>query len=620
MNFKLITLARIFLIILLIGFLAFGGILLGFAYSNNFRKWSIEHIVNTGKLNLDINGKTLLEMGWQPKLTLNNISVKNTAGPKPGNVAQIDQLSFQISIPKLFHREIFFNDLSISKPELSLFKNKKGDVNWSFSDQKSDSSTPELPVIFESLDISSGKFRYHDEIRDMDFEGSINSFKGSGGRELPTIIESKGSYQHKALNLQVSAGSYSDLRSENKPYPVKLNVTFGQTKVAINGTVMHPLQTADPKLNLSIEGANMAELFPLTGIPLPPSAAYKIKGDLSRHEDTWRFEHFNGEIGHSDLEGKVLVDPKPEILYFEMDLLAKTLDLADLSGFIGGEPNNTDQSNTEDDSLIPDHQFDLKQIRAANGKARLRATNIINKETPITNFDGKLSLNNGVLKFEPVTFGTDDGKVTLWVSTDGSQDPADADIQINVIDLSLSKLIKKVKDTQKTLGKINGKLKVKGEGNSLKDILSNSNGKAYLVQSEGKISALIVDLIGLDIFHALGYVITGDTQIPILCAVVDVDIKDGIAHSKNILLDTKDSVVYGNGNLSFKDETFALSVTPYPRKFTPLSLRSTLNFSGTISKPQFSINPLSTLMLLPPIDIGENKNVDCQKMIRQAQD
>ena len=68
MNFKLITLTltRIFLVILLIGFFAIVSLPLGFAYSNNFRAWFIETIVNTEKLKLDIKGNTLLEIGWQP--------------------------------------------------------------------------------------------------------------------------------------------------------------------------------------------------------------------------------------------------------------------------------------------------------------------------------------------------------------------------------------------------------------------------------------------------------------------------------------------------------------------------------------------------------------------------
>ncbi|MGD7033582.1 AsmA family protein [Methylotuvimicrobium buryatense] len=620
MNFKLITITRILLVILLIGFFAFGSILLSFGYSNTVRTRFIETIVNTEKLKLDIKGETFLEIGWQPELTLNNISIKNTAWAKPVNVAQIDQLSLKISILRLFDGDIFINDLSISKPKLFLLKNKKGDANWNFSDRKADSNVLELPVILENVHIISGGFQYYDEIRDMNFEGEIDVLKGSGGWQLPIILESKGSYQHKTLNLQASAGSYSELRSVKKPYPVKLNMAFGKTEIAIRGTVSNPLQVPDLKLNLSIKGPDISELFPLTGIPLPPSPAYKIAGNLSRHDTTWRFDHFKGEIGQSDLQGTVLINPKLEPLHFDMDLFAKTLDLADLSGFIGGEPNLPNQIDTEDDSLIPDHHFNLKQLRAANGKARLRATNIINKDVPLTNFDGKLSLNNGVLKFEPVTFGIDEGRVDLWMSAYGSVDPAEVDIQIQVIDLSLSKLIRKVNDIEKTLGNINGKLKIKGSGNSLKDILSSSNGEAYLVQVDGKISALIVELIGLDIFQALGFYILGDIQIPIYCAVVDVDIKNGIAQAKTLLLNTQDSVIRGNSHLSFKNETFELAITPYPRDFSPLTLRSTLNFSGTILNPKFSINPLSTLMMLPPIDIGQVQNIDCQKMIRQAKD
>jgi uncharacterized protein involved in outer membrane biogenesis len=618
MNFMLVTLTRLFLVILLIGLFAFGSMLLIFAYSDNFGIWFIKNSVNTEKLKLDIKGKTLLEIGWQPEITLNNISIKNTAWPSPVNVAQIDKLSLQFSISRLFHGEIFINNLSISKPELFLLKNKKGDANWRFSDPNADSSAFELPVIFENLHIVSGIFHYYDEVRDMNFEGEIDSLKGSGGWQLPITIESKGSYLHKTLNMQAAAGFYSELRSENNPYPVKLNIAFGKTEIAIRGIVLHPLQVPDPKLKLSFEGSDIAELFPLIGIPLPPSPAYKITGDLSRQDSTWHFDHFIGEIGHSDLQGTVLINPTHELLYFNMDLFAKTLDLADLSGFIGGDPNLTDQSVTEDTALIPERHFNFKQIRAANGRARLRATNILNKDIPLTNFDGQISLNNGVLKFEPVTFGIDDGRVNLWMSAYGSQNLADVDIQIHVIDLPLSKLIGEVKDIQNTLGKINGKLKIKGSGNSLKDILSSANGEAYLVQYDGRISALMVELIGLDIFHVLGYYISGDIQIPILCAIVDVDIKDGIGQSKTLLLNTKDSVVHGNGYLSFKNETFEVAMTPYPRDFSPLTLRSTLNVSGTILKPKFSIDPLSTLMLLPPIDIGEVENIDCQKMIRGA--
>ncbi len=450
----LVTLTRLFLVILLIGLFAFGSMLLIFAYSDNFRIWFIKNSVNTEKLKLDIKGKTLLEIGWQPEITLNNISIKNTAWPSPVNVAQIDKLSLQFSISRLFHGEIFINNLSISKPEFFLLKNKKGDANWRFSDPNADSSAFELPVIFENLHIVSGIFHYYDEVRDMNFEGEIDSLKGSGGWQLPITIESKGSYLHKTLNMQAAAGFYSELRSENNPYPVKLNIAFGKTEIAIRGIVLHPLQVPDPKLKLSFEGSDIAELFPLIGIPLPPSPAYKITGDLSRQDSTWHFDHFIGEIGHSDLQGTVLINPTLELLYFDMDLFAKTLDLADLSGFIGGEPNLTDQSVTENNALIPERHFDLKQIRAANGKARLRATNIINKDIPLTKFDGQISLNNGVLKFEPVTFGIDDGRVNLWMSAYGSQNLADVDIQIHVIDLPLSKLIRKVKDIQNTLGNL----------------------------------------------------------------------------------------------------------------------------------------------------------------------
>jgi uncharacterized protein involved in outer membrane biogenesis len=296
-----------------------------------------------------------------------------------------------------------------------------------------------------------------------------------------------------------------------------------------------------------------------------------------------------------------------------MDLFSDALDLADLSGFIGGEPAEV---STKQDGLIPDRTLNLDILRLANGKGRLRAKNIIRKELPISEFDGRVSLENGVLRFEPVKFVIADGTVNLWVSAYGKNKPPQVDVEIHVLNLALSKFFKTIEKVKKTGGLINGKLKLEGKGNTVKTILSSATGQAYLMLVNGKISAFIVEVLGLDIVEALGFYLLGDKQIPILCAVLDADIRNGVAVTKSMILNTQDTVVYGKGKLSFKSEDIQLSLTPFPRDFSPLTLRSTLNVTGTLLKPKVSIDPLSTLMLLPPIDIGDAQTVDCHKLIK----
>src|SRR3546814_19125808 len=58
---------------------------------------------------------------------------------------------------------------------------------------------------------------------------------------------------------------------------------------------------------LDFRGNNIADLYPLTGVPLPPSPPYQIAGDLDydRASGAIRFRHVDGRYGPSDIAGDV---------------------------------------------------------------------------------------------------------------------------------------------------------------------------------------------------------------------------------------------------------------------------------------------------------------------------
>jgi hypothetical protein len=100
------------------------------------------------------------------------------------------------------------------------------------------------------------------------------------------------------------------------------------------------------------------------------------------------------------------------------------------------------------------------------------------------------------------------------------------------------------------------------------------------------------------------------------------------------VLDTDDTVIYGEGGISLSQETMDITMRPYPKDMSILSLRSPLKLTGTFSAPKAgvdkgavagragvalalgSVNPL--LALAATIETGPGKDADCGSILREA--
>src|SRR3546814_1523268 len=121
-------------------------------------------------------------------------------------------------------------------------------------------------------------------------------------------------------------------------------------------------------------------------------------------------------------------------------------------------------------------------------------------------------------------------------------------------------------------GVMTGQIRLKGGGDTVRNALATSNGNVALVVESGHISNLIVELIGLDAFEALGIVATdAEGPIPIRCMVGAFGVDDGVLNVRTLVLDTTDTKVVGTGNANLGRETLDLKFTPYPKDDSMLS-------------------------------------------------
>jgi uncharacterized protein involved in outer membrane biogenesis len=342
------------------------------------------------------------------------------------------------------------------------------------------------------------------------------------------------------------------------------------------------------------------------------------------------------------------VDTAPKRPFLKADLTSNLLDFDDLAGFIGGKPGTSPGETASEkqkkqaaaeknsDRIFPDQHYDLERLRTMDADVRLRAKKILAPKLPIDNLNATLNLNNGILRFTPASFGVANGRVEIYSTFDGSKAPSAVNIDARLRQLDLKRFLTASSVAQKAVGPIGGRVVLRGTGNSFRELMAGASGNSFFVMSGGQISELLVELAGLDVAHSLGIVVRGDKPIPIRCAVLDLQGTDGQMAVQNLVFDTANSIISGEGKIDLRDEKVNLVVIPAPKDFSPLSLRSYIRVAGgfknisvfpdpiktgTDSLVKKIFNVLTMLLLTPlqPRDIGQGKDADCDALIASVQ-
>jgi AsmA family protein len=602
---------------------------------------------------LSINGDLGVDLGWISRVRASQIQFQNAEWSKHPQMVEVGLLDVQIDLWQLLSKfRVVLPTVTISQPKVILEKNADGSANWEF--RAASAATEPLPEqraefpVIEKLIIKDGTFLFDNQKTHNRLELKHTQAEAGGFLEEPVKLKAEGIYQRLPLTLSLEGGSYQNLRKSREPYPLQINLGMGKVKARIDGNLSDPLAMKGEDVTLDIQGDDMANLFPLIHLVFPSTPPYKLKGHLRHEGHVWSFSNFSGRVGGSDLSGTLRVDTEPTRPVMKADLVSHLLDFKDLAGFIGGKPGTEKNEmaseaqqkraavEKESDRIFPDQRYNLERLRAMDAEVRLRAKRILAPNLPIDNLNAKLSLNDGVLKFDPAVFGVANGRIELYSTFDGSKPSPKVNIDARVKQLDLKRFLGNSSFAQKTIGPIGGRIALSGTGDSFRQLMGTASGNTFLVMSGGDISELLVDLAGLDVAHTLGVVVRGDKPIPIRCALLDLQGNNGQMGVKTLVFDTADSVISGEGKIDLRNEKVNIVVIPDPKRFSPLSLRSFIRVTGNFKKVSAFPDPIKTgtdslfkkilnvvtmLVLSPfqPRDLGQGKDVDCNALIASVQ-
>lgn len=584
-------------------------------------------------------GHLHVALGRVVRVMADDVTIGNPAGfAGDGSFAAAEHLTAEIEAMTLVReRKIVLPLVQLDRPVVDAQQLADRAANWTFGGGSGASGGGTAPTLGR-LVINDGSVHVRSAPLAANFQVAVETKAGDVAEKDQLIAKATGTYAKQPITAEFVGGALLSLRDAGDPYPVDLKLRNGSTSASAQGTIDNPLAFAGANVRLAFAGPDMSLLLPLTGIAIPKTPPYRVAGKLDYAAGLVKFEGLTGKVGSSDLEGALTVNTTTERPVLTADLQSKMVDLRDLAGFIGAEPGDankgTKKAERSTGRVLPNDPISLPRLNVADVHLKYQAHRIEGQRQPLDDMQVNMDIVNGAVALHPLSFGVGKGQIrsTISLSEKSQALVMKADIEFKNVDVS--KLLNATGVAQGA-GILGGRAIIEGTGKSLADILGGGSGEVKLYMgSGGNLSALLVDLSGLQFGNALLSALGVPSRERVECLITDVMLTNGNAQSRLTMLDTNDSRVGITGAVNLKTEKMDLTLRTQAKHFSVGSLPTPIGIGGTLGNP--SIQPdlaeggvraaaavgLGVLLtpvagLLPTIQFGTGEDNACAGLLRE---
>jgi uncharacterized protein involved in outer membrane biogenesis len=568
------------------------------------------------------------------RLALSGIRIANPSGfPEDPPFARIASVELALdSWTSLRDRAARIASLAVAGAEVEAITRDDGSNNHGFS-LGSESGGAGLPV--GALELRGARARIVHAPLAADFAITAET-RATAEEAAGLIAEARGSYAGAPITGRLEGGSLVALAHVTEPWPVVLELVNGTTRAELRGTLVNGLGLGGADLRLEFSGPDMRFLTPLTGVPIPSTPPFQVAGRLGYGPEGIRFTEMQGRVGGSDLGGSVTIAPRPAVPQVTADLTARHVDLADLAGFIGGEPGRgvpirADTARTG--RVLPNAPVNLPLFRAADVNARFRAARIVGADSPLDTLDVTLELKDGVLTLKPLRGGVGRGAALVTGTvTPTEQGAVHAVLEVTLQRLDIGRVMRALGGSGG--GALEGRGRIDATGRSTAELLARGQGALGLRMAGGDLRAVTVDLAGLRLGNAVLSAFGLPMRTALECFAADFALREGVLTTRLMLLETSDALIHGTGTIRLDREELDLRLRSEAKQFTVGSLPTSLAVTGRLSDP--SVAPvivqnrggdglgrvldlaLAPFSLLPIIEFGIGDDARCRDAIART--
>jgi len=582
---------------------------------------------------------------WTPRITADGITVAQPAWAGRGRMAEVQRLTVEVELLPLLRGQVRLPLLAVQSPRIDLRRNAAGQANWDFGDPDKPKEPAKLPFIRNFI-IADGRLSFNDAARGMRFDGTVSTREAAGQNSASAFrLRGEGQLKNEPFTLSITGGPLVNVRPD-RPYPFDAEVRGGATRITARGEVPKPFDLGVITASITASGADLADVYDLTGVTTPNTPPYRLSGRLSRDGTTWRLRRMNGRVGDSDLSGDLTFETGRERPKLTAELRSRSLDFDDLAAIGGGAPDPRETANAAQKAIaselrgagrfLPDAPLQTERLRAMDADVSYRASSVRARAFPIRQVVLDLTLKSGVLTLNPVSFRFPQGELSAQVEIDGRKDVPVTALDARLKGVAVSSLVPARGGVAPIEGTLHARAKLRGAGLSVREVASNADGGVTFVLPRGEIREAFAELLGINAGRGLLLLLSKDEgRTPIRCGVADFAVRSGTLQTRRMVIDTGVVLVKGSGSINLDDETMNLLIDGETKRPRLLRVWSPITVQGRLVKPAVGvrtgevaaqgglalalgalISPIAAL--LPFVDPGLAEDADCGALIASA--
>jgi uncharacterized protein involved in outer membrane biogenesis len=421
-------------------------------------------------------------------------------------------------------------------------------------------------------------------------------------------------------------------------------------ELKVKGVIQDVLAQRGIDLDFSVRGQDLGRLKKITGKQLPVGGPFSVTGKLTKPEaEIYQFSDLRVVLGENDLNGRLevhLAGHRPRIV---ADLSSRKFDIRPL--LADADDESPEDSRKKKDKLFSEDPLSLDALRIADANVKLRSGQVLLPRLALDDLAAGIMLEDGQLTVDPffcvIGGGSANGRFDLRTRDKEVEFAVVLEIDQAHLDRMLDEL-----DVERIMeGTVDARIEIEGRGESVAEFMAGLNGSLVSVVREGRLNNTSLDRFGGGLVEQTVNLINPlskrETYSQLNCAVNLLDIKDGVARSKVLILDTKHTTVAGGGTIDLRTEKLNLAFGLKPKGGTGLpnlvrirlslgKLADSFKLVGTLTEPALVINPKGTtvtlgkaaggMALLGPIglaaaliDVQVGTENPCQKALEAAQ-
>lgn len=538
-----------------------------------------------------------------------------------------------------------FHALTLRDAAIDLEWNAAHDANsWTFSEKKGGEPLA-LPRI-DRASIAGTRLRYLDPrmrlLADLEFD-TIQSKDARIGR----AVGARGTGLIRETPFRLTAQLLSPDETANRGRnQLSLRAWAANNVIDVKGTLPSVADIENVPLQTQASGRDMSELLAIIGVAIPQTRTYRMKGQLIKQDEVYRFTDLSGTFGDSDLAGKLTITNGDRVR-LESELVTRRLDIIDAAPFIGYNPDIVASrgataaaaaTGASPNRILPDAAFPVATMQAFDAALKWRIGVVRSRNVPVSDIDLTLTLDKGRLALSPLTFSMARGDVAADIILDTRQRPAADSYDIRLAPTPMGKLLAGYGVVEAgTSGTIHGRIKLEGRGDTIHDSLASASGRIAFIMPQGSFWTRNVQLSELDLGTFAYKMFQGRLKEPVSinCGLIAFTVRDGLAAADPILIDTRKNVITGRGGFSFRTEALDIGVRADGKKFSLFSGQSPVGIGGHFGAP--ALNVISpellgrsgaglglALLASPPaallafVDVGDAKSAACDPVLAGA--